>query len=291
LQVIENPVDNRLDPKENRPVYRGGLMQQSLGLRKTASNLPESIHQQLNMYAIAAGAAGVSLLAGAQPADAKIVYTPTNQKITSSYNLDLNGDGKTDFTISLGGRVTPGCSGYWALDETPASHNGAELDQNGALALYQGYRIGFGGYFGQAKALMAAFREHKTFRPPFCVTKHYGNWWDATDRYLGLKFKFHGKPHYGWARLTVHFFHYGGIHFLDATITGYAYETIPGKSIKAGQTKGPADDRDKEDFGPSAALTSRTPDEPQPASLSILALGAQGVPLRRRKESLDATPE
>ena len=78
---------------------------------------------------------------------------------------------------------------------------------------------------------------------------------------------------------------------MDATITGYAYEPIPGKSIKAGQTKGPADDRDKEDFGPSAALTSRTPDEPQPASLSILALGAQGVPLRRRKESLDATPE
>jgi hypothetical protein len=263
-------------------------MQQSLGLRKTASNLPESIHRQLNMYAIAAGAAGVSLLAGAQPADAKIVYTPTNQKIASSYNLDLNGDGKTDFTITLGGRVMPGCSGYRALDETPASHNGAELDQNGALALYQGDRIGFGGYFGQTKALMAAFRVHLTIHPPFCVTNFFGNWWDVTDRYLGLKFKFHGKPHYGWARLTVHFVHYGGIHILEATITGYAYETIPGKAIKAGQTHGRADDFPNENSGADASLTKPIPNTPQPPSLGMLALGAQGVPMWRRKESIGA---
>jgi len=38
---------------------------------------------------LAAGAVGVSLLAGAQPAGAKIVYVSTNQKITSSYALDL----------------------------------------------------------------------------------------------------------------------------------------------------------------------------------------------------------
>ena len=41
--------------------------------RKTASNLSESVHKQLNMYAIAAGAAGVGLLALAQPSEAKIV--------------------------------------------------------------------------------------------------------------------------------------------------------------------------------------------------------------------------
>jgi hypothetical protein len=37
------------------------------------SKLSEPVHYQLNMYAIAASAAGVSLLALTQPAEAKIV--------------------------------------------------------------------------------------------------------------------------------------------------------------------------------------------------------------------------
>jgi hypothetical protein len=49
-------------------------MKRSSGPRKTA-NFSRSIHQQLNMYALAAGAAGVGVLALAQPAEAKIVYT------------------------------------------------------------------------------------------------------------------------------------------------------------------------------------------------------------------------
>jgi hypothetical protein len=52
-------------------------MKHSSGPRKTA-NLSESVHQQLNMYGVAAGAAGVGMLALAQPSEAKIVYTPAN---------------------------------------------------------------------------------------------------------------------------------------------------------------------------------------------------------------------
>ena len=43
-----------------------------------------------------------------------------------------------------------------------------------------------------------------------------------------------------------------------AVLTGYAYETIPGKSICAGQTKGAADDGSEENSGPDAS-TSRNP--------------------------------
>jgi hypothetical protein len=50
-------------------------MNRSSTLRKTAC-LSKSVHQQLNMYAIAAGAAGVLALAG--PAEAKIIYTQTH---------------------------------------------------------------------------------------------------------------------------------------------------------------------------------------------------------------------
>jgi hypothetical protein len=37
--------------------------------------LSDSVHHQLNMYALAASAAGVSVLALAQPAECKIIYT------------------------------------------------------------------------------------------------------------------------------------------------------------------------------------------------------------------------
>ena len=51
---------------------------QSSRPRKTA-DLPDSIHQQLSMYAIAAGAAGVGVLAMAQSVEAKIIYKPVQR--------------------------------------------------------------------------------------------------------------------------------------------------------------------------------------------------------------------
>jgi hypothetical protein len=50
-------------------------VKRSCGPRKTA-DLSESVHQQLNMYTLAAGAAGVSLLCLTPPCDAKTIYTP-----------------------------------------------------------------------------------------------------------------------------------------------------------------------------------------------------------------------
>lgn len=75
-------------------------MKPSPGAGKTA-NLSESVHQQLNMYALAAGAAGVGLLASAQPSAAKIVYTHVHKVIgpNSQLGLDLNHDGIVDFSI------------------------------------------------------------------------------------------------------------------------------------------------------------------------------------------------
>ena len=40
----------------------------------------------------------------------------------------------------------------------------------------------------------------------------------------------------------------GPYRFLSSTLTGYAYETIAGKSIKAGQTKEAADESGKRRF-------------------------------------------
>ncbi len=81
-------------------------MKQSGRPRRAPSNLSDSVHRQLNMYALAASAAGVGMLALTQPAEAKIVYTKTHQVIGphGTYHLSLNHKG-TDFVIFEHGSV------------------------------------------------------------------------------------------------------------------------------------------------------------------------------------------
>jgi hypothetical protein len=55
--------------------------------------------------------------------------------------------------------------------------------------------------------------------------------------YLGLKFTIKGKVHFGWVRMKVDTLQRP----FSAILTGYAYETIPGKAIVAGVTNGPDD--------------------------------------------------
>ncbi len=225
-------------------------MKRLSGPRKTACSLSESIHQQLNMYALAAGAAGVSVLALAQPVDAKVVYTKANVKIGPGqhYNLDLNHDGITDFTIA----DSHSTGAYWwcvhrgngkykriqaSLNVRPAEGDGVE-GGNLADALTRGKHIGPSQQFYSLLAAMAG-RVYGVNGSCKSINDSLGNWVNVTDRYLGLKFIRHGKTRYGWARLSVRIVDGTGV---VAKLSGYAYETIPGKSIKAGQTKGAVDE-------------------------------------------------
>jgi len=65
------------------------------------AKLSDSIRRQLGMYALAASAAGVGVLALSQPSEAKIVYTPANYPLRRNfdYAIDLNHDGIADLTI------------------------------------------------------------------------------------------------------------------------------------------------------------------------------------------------
>jgi hypothetical protein len=253
---------------------------------KIASNFSESMHHQLGMYAIAAGAAGVSVLALAQPVEAKIVYTPVNVQVGQQYDLDLNSDGVTDFTLSAGYfnhcSKHGNCESNWHVFDKPATDNEVIAGPGGLpAALLLGAVIGHSGLFDGAEVL-ALFGRHCHMGN--CKTSfRLGNWLGVMgNRYLGLEFQIKGKTHYGWARLSV---------ARGATLTGYAYETLPGKAIIAGRTKGTADESGEEDFGPGASLTNPIPNKPQPASLGVLALGVQGVQLWRRKESVGAIAE
>src|ERR1700674_905854 len=76
-------------------------MKRSLRASEASFVFSQSLQRQLNAYALAAGAAGVSVLALAQPAEAKVLYTQAHQVIGQNgvYNLDLNHDGIVDFLI------------------------------------------------------------------------------------------------------------------------------------------------------------------------------------------------
>jgi hypothetical protein len=208
-----------------------------------------------------------------QPCAARIVYMRAHVVISmnNNYSLDLNHDGATDFTIKNAGSY-----GRYRLYASAPAGNGVvgSIGSNGAqaAALIRGEQIGPGQMFMAPDATM-----RECVRHAIC----WGDWENVTNRYLGLKFIIHGKLHYGWARLNVQ-----EKLFFTATLTGYAYENIAGKSIKAGQTKGAADGWDEEGFDTGASALSPISEPPQTASLGMLALGAQGVPLWRRKESV-----
>jgi len=256
---------------------------------KTPSKLSDSIHQQLNMYALAAGAAGVGLMALAKPAEGKIVYTPANVVIGHDmqfYYLDLNHDHTVDFTLQyFRTSSTGGFSVNRAIYLSPASGNG-ELAYLGGkdkpkprlldYALKPGDSIGPKRRFSPEKGGLVEL--HMNRRSGY---NKYGVWNDAGNRYLGLKFKINGETHYGWARLNV----WWGGNGIEARLTGYAYETIPNKAIIAGATKG-ADDSDVEQ--PDAARTNPVPDTRQPGTLGALAMGAPGLSIWRREDSVVA---
>jgi hypothetical protein len=245
-------------------------MQRSPRPARTPSSLSGSVHHQLNMYSLAASAAGVSLLALVQPAEARIRYTKAHHVIgrNSSFQLDLNHDGRADFTIGYRFHSATSSDQY-LIYGSGVSGNGIEGStvqyKFFAAALKRGTRIPNRlGFFSWAR--MA----YQSYHGP--DSTHSGNWINVTNRYLGLKFKIHGKTHYGWARLSVQDF--------VVTLTGYAYETIPNKPIIAGKTKG-RDDASVEESNATPSPTRKL------ASLGLLALGSSGLSIWRREESMN----
>jgi len=250
---------------------------------RAAQQLSESLHRRLNAYALAASAAGVGVIAMVQSASGKIIYTPAHEQIVPNniYPLDLNHDGKTDFSFhdSFTAASIEGFVG--AITVIPARRANKIVGYDAtsflkwASALPAGVRIGPKGPFSSgSKVMVSGYIDTGTTTVGQCG----GPWKNARHRYLGLKFTIDGETHYGWARLNETCAKNGEN---TALLTGYAYETVPNKAIITGKTHG----EDDIDRGSGASLTNPIPD-PQPASLGALALGAPGLSIWRRKESV-----
>jgi len=216
--------------------------------RKTFK-ISDSLNRQLNSYALAASAAGVSVLALAGASEAKVVYTETHQMTNAHFPLyiDLNHDGIRDFvlrtTYYVGSSRFVGLnvSGYRNINNAVA---GRRFSRSGyffsaASALRAGARIGPKRKFPVGFPFMA----EELFNGVGSQYSDLGPWAGkgkgVRNRYLGLKFVVRGKVHYGWARLSVTLGHHRQFNDVSGTLTGYAYETVPNKPIIAGQITGP----------------------------------------------------
>jgi hypothetical protein len=229
-------------------------------MRRETKSLSPSLERQLSMYALAAGAAGVGVLALASPAEAKIVYTPAKKFLNcrtwckSPFPLDLNHDGTVDFVFSfssaprsffVGIAPAKGQSNNMIIGGMQTS---GDYKTRIAYALSSGVSVGgtFAKFQGDRNALWGDWEGLFIF----------GQWLNEKSKYLGLEFRYGGETHYGWARLSTPQRRrpWG----MNAILTGYAYETTPNKPIITGRTSGPD------------VITV------QPGSLGALAAGRRG---------------
>jgi hypothetical protein len=263
--------------------------------RRSRSRLSAGLEKNLSAYALAAGSAGVALLACVQPADAKVVITKVDIPVpinAGPVNFDINGDGQNDFGLSAANFPTNTCT---EARSRPTGKNGRQplgcffndrlnvIPVQAANEVWQGGLSFYGGEpcaadlgrgvridrlrpFAAGEILMTG-DEGTSVGHQLC-----GSWTQQTNKhYLGVKFlDKESKVHYGWVRI---------IHdFTRATITAYAYETIPNKPILAGAETG-----DEASLLKPSNLPSKST---QPASLGYLALGAVGLSAWRREDEM-----
>jgi hypothetical protein len=237
----------------------------SLKSRK-ATPLTSTTEKKLSGYAILAAASGVTMLALTPGAEAKVVYTPTNQKLplNATFALDLNGDGIPDFNF-FASTFTGGA----LRAETFTSNSDAGLTVAGAVqsnqawgvlgfvsALPAGVKIGGHGKFAASHVFLGLVAGTDG-EPP----SYFGQWapknGNVKNHYVGLTFVIDGETHFGWARFNVQIRQ--PLHGkAQAVLTGYAYETVANAPIIAGETSGTED-----------AAT-------RPATLGQLAAGVAG---------------
>ena len=183
-----------------------------------------SFDKKLKAYGTMAG----TLLAMGQSTEGAIIYTdiPDVSLFSngSTYNLDLNNDLITDFTLTV-------FNYYYYSGVTLSSPNA----NNQTLFNFSGT---FYGYYGGNSPLALNQNDNisstqtnwssATLNLAYSGYAYsWGNWLNQTDKYLGLRFEIGGQVHYGWARLDVI-----GSGFV--TIKDYAYEDIVGAGIQAG---------------------------------------------------------
>jgi len=158
---------------------------------------------------------------------ALIVYTDVNPDATvnnAAYNLDLDNNGTTDFSLTALGNVTVG---WVSCDASAGSLNYVLIDsQNGQYVVSNSSN-------GNIGASSAYWHQTDSTNVLLYATGlgGSGGWFtNSYDGYVGFKFYIGASYHYGWARVAVNTSN------MSFTIKDYAYETVANTAIAAGAT-------------------------------------------------------
>jgi hypothetical protein len=246
---------------------------------KLPSILSESLHRTLNAYTLAASAAGVAMLACSVPAEAAPVCKNPNLTIpgTNTYALNPAGQQIAPFNIAQTFNNPSSQSfGWWNRDFLTPNSAGANavVDKNGfPAALAAGASIGPAAQFGRGKSYGLLFTYGYGPSGRGGEKHHKGNFQFGQSNYFGFKFSVSGEVHYGWVRLSVTLGRGLDGKAVFTKILSYGYETTPNTAIAAGSCTASAAAAAPTGGAPSAA-----------ASLGLLALGSEGLPLWRQTQ-------
>jgi len=266
---------------------------------KAAPKHRQSFLDQLGLYAVAATAASVGVLALTEPADASVVFTPAHTKISAgTISLDLNNDGIADFNLTravfYGGRAFSSSTVIAPLNPANRIEGNGQIRFSGQLEV-SAFALPAGSVIGPAqqqflpagqKFMRGYFYDIGTIQLNRSSAGAWANKNGLSDRYLGLVFTINGQTHFGWARLSVpartHMFDVG------TTLTGYAYETVPGKPITTGSSQDTAELSNR----PLPLKPALAPVRADAQVLGALALGYGGMSIwRREDESASLNPQ
>jgi hypothetical protein len=244
--------------------------------KRKRSELSKVTDERLKKYSLAAMAAGVGALALAQPADAQVVVTSTSIQLNSggSVSIDLNNDGVTDFILAIEHNGYDH-GFYGSFVAMPITGGKVMAGTRGTLGAYasilgNGAVIGPSAHFSSSAGRGVTMVERSVgFVSASTQNTVYGNWGNANNKYLGVRFLINGETHYGWIQIST-----DTVAGMTATIEAYAYEVQANKKVTIGSTAKAAEGRTAPD-APTAAR-NRGP------SIGMLALGSAGLNLWRR---------
>jgi hypothetical protein len=209
--------------------------------RRTPSSFKRDTEGRLRAYTLAASAAGVGLLALASSAQAQVIYTAANLKVSNGpLFIDVDCGPQVQFwfanrlegtSFGLGGR-------FRDFEANGCMYASVVADSKGPVQLAQGSTI------GSSRVFHTAYHKEEVLAEAYWLQYYYsyrgvsGPWANGKPGYLGLKFNINGETHYGWAQIQVAATVQKTTPIVQASVTGYAYEATPNTPIKAGQTRG-----------------------------------------------------